>query len=143
MSLRSKVNHITITLLPKWHLGSISIFILHTFSTLYLFSPLGYNLGQNILSSSDNDDFTVSLQKSNNFSVDTTSYWKNTWHACKPIWCLWLLHTICAETHHIITNYFPRIFWIRKDTEFGHNTERARKPTFRWACELTHIFKII
>ena len=103
MSLRSKVNHITITLLPKWHLGSIFIFILHTFSTLYLFSPMGYILGQNILATSDNDDFIVSLRKSKNFSVDTTSYWKNTWHACKPTWCLWLLHTICAETHHIIT----------------------------------------
>ena len=36
-------------------------FILHTFSTLHLFSPLGYNLGQNILATSVDDDFAVPL----------------------------------------------------------------------------------
>ena len=71
MLVISKVIHKTITLLftykYKWHLGSIFIFILHTISTLHLFSPLGYNLGQNILAISDNDDFTFPLQKSNDF----------------------------------------------------------------------------
>ena len=36
-------------------------FILHTFSTLHLFSSLGYNLGQNILATSVDDDFAVPL----------------------------------------------------------------------------------
>ena len=42
-------------------LREIFFFILHTFSTLHLFSSLGYNLGQNILATSVDDDFTVPL----------------------------------------------------------------------------------